>query len=108
MQLLRNRDELPELPEVDHPSRPCLSESRAASATAAVSSAHGRSAGLGRPHAASSIIAPAMAPESRSPRRAVAVGRPTARKNAILAAAGPQIDPQLDAAIRRDHSIYFR
>ncbi|MDN2564609.1 trimethylamine methyltransferase family protein [Aquibium sp. A9E412] len=34
--------------------------------------------------------------------------RATARKNAILAAAGPQIDPQLDAAIRRDHSIYFR
>ncbi|MCB2109396.1 MAG: trimethylamine methyltransferase family protein [Defluviimonas sp.] len=34
--------------------------------------------------------------------------RAIARKNEILSKAGTQIDPQLDAAIRRDYNIYFR
>ena len=48
-----------------------------------------------------------------SPKEWVEAGRPQlldraiARKNAILAKAGSQIDPQIDAAIRATHNIYF-
>ena len=34
--------------------------------------------------------------------------RAIARKNAILAKAGSMIDPEMDAAIRKAHKIYFR
>ncbi|EEW25385.1 trimethylamine methyltransferase family protein [Rhodobacter ferrooxidans] len=49
-----------------------------------------------------------------SPKEWVEAGRPLlldraiARKNDILAKAGCQIDPQIDAAIRATHNIYFR
>ena len=40
--------------------------------------------------------------------RPMLLDRAIQRKNDILAKAGMQIDPQVDAAIRRDYSIYFR
>ena len=49
-----------------------------------------------------------------SPKEWVEADRPMlldkaiARKNDILSKAGMQVDPQLDAAIRKDYRIYFR
>lgn len=40
--------------------------------------------------------------------RPMLLERAIARKNEILSKAGAQIDPQIDAAIRRDYNIYFR
>ena len=40
--------------------------------------------------------------------RPMLLDRAIQRKNDILAKAGMQIDPQVDAAIRRDYNIYFR
>ncbi len=40
--------------------------------------------------------------------RPMLLDRAIQRKNDILAKAGMQIDPQIDAAIRRDYNIYFR
>jgi trimethylamine--corrinoid protein Co-methyltransferase len=40
--------------------------------------------------------------------RPILLDRAIQRKNDILAKAGMQLDPQIDAAIRRDYNIYFR
>ncbi|SPH23688.1 hypothetical protein DEA8626_02754 [Defluviimonas aquaemixtae] len=40
--------------------------------------------------------------------RPILIDKAIKRKNEILAKAGLQVDPQLDAAIRKDYNIYFR
>ena len=40
--------------------------------------------------------------------RPMLLDKAIARKNDILSKAGMQVDPQLDAAIRKDYRIYFR